>query len=148
MMDKETALERLDKMRQQYEKGDRAKLISAIRHCGRNKIVMPDWVANEFIKKTDRWVNYGVEELGQALGVTWPTGAHLEAHKKKQRLKFKIYNEVMDQNLMNNQAINTKLFLKVGKKFHIGSTLAKDYYYEVQKILDPEDGSGLDFHKK
>ena len=131
----------LDELKRLYDEGDKSRLLAAIRFCGKYKLIMPDWVVNEFRTGTDPWFKYEVKELGEALGVG-RKGVHLAAEKKKHKLKYKVYNKITDAKFADKKKPIEELFVEIGKELHLGKTLVSEYYYEAKSYLEP------DFRKK
>jgi len=130
----------LDELKRLYDAGDKSRLLAAIRHCGENKLVMPDWVVDEFRDGTDKWFRHEVRELGEALGVQ-RKGVNLNAADKQRRLKYQVYNRIEDAR-RSGEKLDEYLFQKVGESLHIGKTLTSEYYYIAKAYLEP------DFRKK
>lgn len=124
----------LEELKRLYDAGDKSRLLAAIRYCGEHKLVMPDWVVDEFRTRTDAWFLYEFRELGDALGVS-RKGVHIEAAKKKKRLKHQIYNRIINRG-DREPGIGEKLFDKIGKEFHISSSEVRDYFYEVKNYVE------------
>ena len=134
----------LEELRQRYQAGDKSKLVAAIRFCGNHKLIMPEWVVDAFFKATNSWYNYEVKELGEALDLAWPKGAHINALKKKRKNKYAVYNRVSEAH-EHGETIDINLFEQIGRELGIGRTLASEYYYEVKAMMESME---KDFHEK
>lgn len=129
----------LEEMRQQFYAGDRSRLIAAIRYCGRYKLVMPEWVVDEFHKGTNDWFAYRVKEIGESLDLTWKEtygSRHINALKKRRSLKHTVYFRVRELHADGmGLPISDEVFDIVGKELNIGKTLASEYYYAAKQGL-------------
>ncbi len=141
--DKDKALRKLEKKaaelslsdcRKRYEAGDKAAILSAIRLCGRYKVIIPDWLNRAFHQATNKWYRYEVKELGEAFALTWPKGAHLHAMKKKRHYKCAVYLRVCELH-DRGEPIDERLFAVVGKELAIGGSTARDYYYAGKQMF-------------
>ena len=122
----------LDEHKKLYEAGDKSQLIAAIRFCGEQKTVMPEWVVHEFQQATNNWYNLEVKELGAAFGLQWPKGAHMKAMKNRGSLVFDVLNRV-EKAKNKGVPVDENLFSKIGKEIGLGKTLVSEYYYYGRK---------------
>lgn len=122
----------LDEYRRQFESGFRDALMHALLFCGRERVVMPEWLVVELVRGWQRFVRRDAENLGEAFGITWPKGSHKAAYRKKRRLKLKVWLRVRELH-KQGVAIDDAMFARVGKELGLGKTLASDYYYEAER---------------
>ena len=123
---------RLDRLSQRYIEGEKSALIEAIQLCGEKKIVMPEWVVNEFIKAIDRWTNFDVKTLDEAFDLNLSKGKHLGALKTKKKKMWMAYLIVKALSGIG-KPIDEALEI-ASEKLKIGKTLTSEYYYEANKI--------------
>jgi len=126
----------LKELRLGYENGDNAKLFSAIGYCGRNKIIMPEWLVQSFHDSWYEWIGYKVKTLDEAFGLEWPKRKSLAAARKKRNKRFEVYNRIKAFH-EEGETIDGELFEKVGHDLCLGKTLAAEYYYSVKNIGVP-----------
>ncbi len=117
----------LEAKRVKFEGGNQAILLSAIRFCGDQKIVMPEWLVDAFAKVTNRWYSYKCKTLDEAFGIAWPKGKQFAAAQKKARYALAIFLDVEQQRSMR-RPVNAELFREVGKRHGLSKTVAEEYY--------------------
>lgn len=124
------ALHNLEQLRARYEQGNKFALMSAIRECANHDLIMPRWVGAGYIAAFDTILNYRSKDWNEVFGSPIQKGANLAALRKKRRLKFAVFNEIVEIRQRDpDRAIDAGLFESVGKQFNIGKTLAEEYYY-------------------
>jgi hypothetical protein len=125
-------LHQLELLRARYEQGEKFALMLAIRRCANHDLIMPRWVGAGYIVAFDTILNYRSKDWNEVFGCPIPKGEHLAALRKKRRLEFAVFNEIVEIRQRDPyQAIDAGLFESVGKQFNIGKTLAEEYYYGV-----------------
>lgn len=128
--------ELFDDLRRQYEAGDNTRLIAAMNLCAQYGVPMPKWVATAWLAATRLWAAGAAKSLDEAIGVARPKGKHAAAIAKKRRLMSRVWNHVKEHRL----PVCEDTFNAVGKQFGIGGTLAKEYFYEVDRIVSGAPG--------
>jgi len=126
--------ETLEQMREAYENGDNNQLIKAIRWCGNNKLIMPEWVTQAFFNATNEWYSMKVKTLDEAFGLTWPKGKSFNSVKRQRDLKFEVFNRVNSLHLAG-EPIDQALFDKVAEDMPISGSLVSKYYYKAKRQL-------------
>lgn len=121
----------LDYMEMRYRESDASKLISAVIYCGEHKVIMPEWVVQELRAKTEPWFKHDVKDLGEALGVQLPKGAHLNKLKQRARYQGVVYTRVVYAQRCG-KALHNDLFDEIGSALGIGKTRAAEYYYSLK----------------
>lgn len=130
------ALHELERLRGEYEQGNKFSLMLAIRICACNSSVLPSWIVEGYIGAFDEILNYRSKDWNEVFGSPIKKGAQLNALEKKRRLEFAVLNEVKLIRKSNpDQAIDAGLFELVGNKFNIGKTLAAEYYYSAARKM-------------
>jgi len=118
--------ERLEEFAEAFRRNDKNALIRAIRCCGRERVVMPEWVVTAFAHATSEWYSMRYKELGEALGLQWPKGKHIAAFRQRRELALTVFSRV--QELHNSgSAIDVGLYERVGQEFGIKATLVGEY---------------------
>lgn len=110
--------------------GDRAALLVAIAVCLETRSVAPQWVVKAYLDAINKWFSMEVKNLGDAFGVAMPKGKHLNAMKKRLKLKPAVFDAVLDAS-NRGRAIDDELFEEIGGKLGLGKTLVKQYYKEA-----------------
>lgn len=125
----------LEEYRTQFESGDKNALIRAIRSCGREQVVMPDWLVNAFFQATNRWYSLEVKTLDEAFGLEWPKGKRFDAARNKRKYSLAAHYRVKELHSMG-KAIDEQLFIEVADELGIGKTKVSEYYYAWKNILE------------
>lgn len=140
------ALHQLDEYEKYYQQ-DSYWLMTAIRTCANHDLPLPEWAAKAYIKAYDTVNNAKAKSWNAVFGNPYPKGQHLSAIRKRRMLMFSVWNEITEilnrEQIWNDAtkqwesvtAIDESLFEAVGKKFHIGKTLASEYYYAAKKQM-------------
>lgn len=125
----------LDQFHEQFKRGNKFALMQALRECARCNLVMPEWVAVNYIKAHDTILNYRSKDWNEVFGNPIPKGANLNALRKKRALQLGVLIEATDILSRNpERPIDAGLFEEVGKKFHIGKTLTEEYCRSAEKV--------------
>lgn len=135
------AHQELKRLRGDFDAGDGIALMLAIRKCANHDLLMPEWVAAEYIKRFDLILNYEAASWDDVLGRPVPKGMHLDSLKKRRELKFKVYEAVLERtgptlNPTDRPPVDDGLFEAVGKELGIGKTLANEYYYAAKALIE------------
>ena len=121
---------------EQYSNGYQSALFAAIRYCGNEQIVMPEWAVDAFFKATNDWYHFKVKTLDEAFGLTWPEKKQFPAAKQRRELQATVYYRVKE--LSENMPIDETLFELVGDENNIGKTKVSEYYYSCKAWLEPK----------
>ncbi len=129
-VDRDT-LRQLGDFESAHDAGDGLALFDAIVLSHLRGIELPRWAAETLAAGYTRLISGEVASLDDAFGRPFKKGAHLASLRLRRRLMFDVWNatrELIDA----GTAIDDELFEKIGCKFQIGRTLAKDIYYESE----------------
>jgi hypothetical protein len=131
-----SAADHIQSRKEQIKEGDGFEVLSCIRWCINHGLVAPIWLCKEFNKRYDSVLNLKAKSWDDKLsfGKPYKKSFNLNAAKKEKYKKFTVHAEVI--RLLNSRPkppIDDGLFELVGKQFGIGKTLAKEYYYKVEK---------------
>lgn len=117
----------------QYAHGERGAILTAIMHCARTRILLPDWVAEGFIASYEEVAGARLGSWDEAFGRPYPKGTHLEAARRRQTDLNKLLSELME--LMRTdpeRPIDGLLFEDLGAKLGCGQTRASELYYQLE----------------
>ncbi|WP_143065042.1 hypothetical protein [Nitrosomonas oligotropha] len=145
LLDQWYALKLLDKLQSQYEKGDNLGLMRAVQVCARHRLIMPQWAAQQLIHGIDKILSFESKDWNDVLGSPFPKNTQLAANKKKEFMKFAVFQEA--KNMLENdptQPIDSGFYEKAGEKIGIGKTLSEEYCHDVEVIT----GGTLSQYKK
>jgi hypothetical protein len=122
----------LEEERERFAAGDRVALLAAVRECARCGLPMPEWVAAAFIRSYDQVLNCRVKSWDEAFGAPFPKGSHLNALRKRRKLRIFVHSAVLDRVRRDpSTPIDKGLFESVGEEFSIGASLAEELYYSA-----------------
>jgi hypothetical protein len=128
--------DRLDALKIQFEGGDDFALLSAIRECANFDLVMPDWVAQNYIRRFDRVLNCHVKSWDEAFGKPYAKGAHIAALRQHRTLRLAILSRIRQVRAMEpDTPIDDGLFERVGAEFGIGKTTCSELYYQADRMF-------------
>jgi hypothetical protein len=123
----------LDQCRVEFEAGNKWCLMQALMVCAQEKRVMPPWAAIAYKQAYDTMRNAEAKSWDEVFGRVYPKGTNFSALKKMRKLKWDLFFHVRELLKSENPpALNNDLFEKVGAEFHIGRSLASEYYYEAK----------------
>jgi hypothetical protein len=135
----------IEKLRGQFEAGDRWALFAAIRKCANHDLVMPDWVARGFIRGYDQVLNCKVGSWDEAYGAPYPKGARIAALKRRRELRFAVFHAVKKLHEVDPKVypIDAGTFEQVGRQRQfvdkdgeaMGSATVGKLYYEAKRLL-------------
>ncbi len=131
------ALNEIEQLRRQFEMGDDFALLQAIAKCAQNKLLMPNWISENYLRRYRRVLHADVGTWDEAFGRPYPKGKHLVKLRQRRELRFAVYNEISTRlNATPETAIDDALFESVGSNFQIGKTLCNELYYEALQWLN------------
>lgn len=122
-----SAIREIESCRVRYESGDDLSLLDAIFKCAMSSICMPNWVELAYIKRYRNILHFKAKTLDEAFGKPFKKGVNLNALRKRNEKAVGVWLEIRNASKMG-ESIDDELFEKIGEKFNIGRTLAKEYY--------------------
>jgi hypothetical protein len=128
----------IERMRPEILGGDGFAMLAAIYKCANRDLVMPEWLAREFIRRYYLVLSCRADSWDDAFGRPYPKNARLHALRKQRELKPAVWLEV--QAILHREpetAIDAQLFERVGAKLHLGKTLTEKYYRNAIKLMGP-----------
>ena len=125
----------LEALRIEFTAGKKDSLFEAIRFCGNEQVIMPEWVVDAFFAATNDWYRLDAKTLDDAFGCPWPKGKHINAAKKrrdKAPLVYCMVKEAKD----NGIPVDISLFEEIAAELGINKTDAIDYYTGYKKKIE------------
>jgi len=117
-----------------YKRGDKTALAHAIAICACTDIKLPEWAAHAYLGGYRAAVpgvrdakEFPVKSWDDVLGKPLPKGAQANARAKQRQKEFLVWVEVQRHRTQGGSVTDDELE-HIGRKFHIGRTLAKEYY--------------------
>lgn len=125
----------LEALRIEFTAGKKDSLLEAIRFCGNEQVIMPEWVVGAFFAATNDWYALKVKTLDDAFGCPWPKGKHLNAAKKRRDKAPAVYlmvKKAKDSGI----PVDSSLFEGIASELGINKTDAISYYSGFKKKLE------------
>jgi hypothetical protein len=129
-----SAMHDLEALKEQFEAGDHFALLLAIRKCANHDLVMPDWVARNFIRRCDQVLGCRQKSWDEAFGQPYPKGTHIASLRRNRELRLAVWLRIREIIRTESVAIDDGLFHRVGKEFGISKTIANKLYYEAKRL--------------
>ena len=131
------AMRGLDEYKSEFDETQNGfAILAAIRECARVELVMPPWLASEFINRYDKVLNLHAISWDEAFDKPYPKGTNIIARKKSRDLRFAVLNAVNEAKRSDpNTPISAELFSRVGKPLGLGKSKAEELYYEAKKMM-------------
>lgn len=125
----------LERLRGECVKADGGcSVMAAVAFCGAHRLVLPDWLAEAFIRMRARVVDAHVGSWDEAIGRYWPKHARLPTIRRRLVLRARVHEAVMrivEANM--ERPIGRVLFDEVGEMpdIAVSGTTAERIYYEA-----------------
>jgi hypothetical protein len=124
-------MDRAEEVRQRVLDGDADAIITAA--YLRIKEVGPDWLRDAFCAAYLKVRHAHARSWDDVFGQPWPTGAHLGQRRIRMTRAAPIVHAISTASAAG-EAIDEKLFTKVGQSLGLGGTAVKEVYYALMKI--------------
>jgi hypothetical protein len=124
----------LEKGRELYEAGDKSKLLYCLYHCLRHNRPIPDWIKEALRHACYLVRSHQVKSWDDVFGrpiKSW-SDRRLAAERHKDKIAQDIWDTVNDRSNAGEPR-DDGLFASVGEQFGVGSTVAKEIYYEIAR---------------
>ncbi len=121
----------LDALKKLYDQGHKSALFGAIKFCATKKLVMPDWVAKEFVAGMRKIDSFEVGTGTKLLVRRCHAGKQLGAMRKRAEKQLPVWHRIRELH-KGGDSIDGKLFDRVGLEFQISGSTAKSYFYDVE----------------
>lgn len=118
------AIEKLELERRAFEAGDKLALLGAIRVCANHDVVMPEWVATNFIRAYDRVLHTKVGSLDDAFGRPY-NGKWMERRRKVR--DSNIAAEI--KKVMTEGAPVTRAQAKIAARYNVSTKTVENIWY-------------------
>jgi hypothetical protein len=117
----------------EFKGGNHWALLSAIRYCGNEQIVMPEWVVQAFFEATNKLYLLEVKTLDEAFGIEWPyKGKNIDKLRENRRLAATILYRVGEY-AGAGWAIDEGTFEMVAGELDCKKTKVGELYYRYDK---------------
>jgi hypothetical protein len=116
--------------------------LQCIRLCAANRMVIPDWLATQFLKRFVRWDSAEVGSLDEAFGWRWPKGPkRLAQARERIALRAAVHAWVYRlAHVDNDLSITPELFARIGRMPEINrcASTVGELYYEALREGRPD----------
>lgn len=126
-------------LKERFDGGEKWALMQAIDVCARKRWALPDWAALAYISAFEKIQSADAKSWDEVFGRGYKKGTNFNALSKKIKLRCDVFEHARD--LIESEPttpIDNEFFVRIGKKFNIGKTLASKYYYEVKNFMHPK----------
>ncbi|MER2510837.1 MAG: hypothetical protein ABTQ25_00175 [Nitrosomonas ureae] len=125
----------LDELEKEFLAGNKTVIFTAICFCGKEQIIMPEWIVSGFHSAINNWHSLKAKTLDEAFNCSWPKGKHINAARKKREKSPAVYREVMNAK-QKGIPIDIHLFEEISLKLKINKTDAINYYSEFKRRME------------
>jgi hypothetical protein len=133
-----SALHDLDRLEARFEAGDGFALLHAIRKCANHDLVMPHWVAQNYINRFDRVLHCKLASWDEAFGRPHPKGKHISDMRQRTELRLAVYLRIREIRQADKSiAIDNNLFASVAADLGIKRSLCSELYYQAKRMMPP-----------
>lgn len=131
------ALEALDQLQRRFAGGDAWALITAMNSCAVHDLVMPDWLAREWLRRSRAAMFYAVASWDEVLPPIKPKGRKLSALRMAREWSLGVVQAVHGATAAG-RAIDEQLFDELAERnrWPFSGAKAKKLYYAAKKKPD------------
>lgn len=120
-------------LRASVQRGDGTAVLAAVAHCALEDLVMPEWLAKEYLRRFRLVTHAYVPTWGDAFGEPWPKGikrSHLARRRQRTLARVHVWNLVNDFVQMHPDAPLDPEWDRIAREAGVGRSLAQDLYYK------------------
>ena len=114
--------------------GSGLDVLHAISVCAMNDVVIPEWLAIEFMARYRAVTHFRIASWDEAFGRPIRKGAHLSALRKA-RTKGPAVWLAVNELRRHGKGISKVLFAEVAKQLGLNTTLTETLYYRQKKMM-------------
>jgi hypothetical protein len=130
-------------MRVRVEAGDGGAVLAAVAQCALEDLVMPEWLAREYLRRW-RLVTFAhVASWDEAFDRPWPKGkksSHLARERHRWLARFKVFNLVTTFVKMHPNLPLDPEWERIAREAGVSTTLAQDLYYKQPPVTGMTPG--------
>jgi len=115
--------------------GSGLDVLRAISVCAMRDVVMPEWLAIEFMKRYRSVTHARVASWDEAFGRPYPKGAHLSTLRTERKMAPEVYRAV-NALRRSGKGIGKMLFEEVGEKLGLSATQTDRLYYQEKRLQE------------
>jgi len=128
-------LQELKAARASYDSGDKLALLRAVSLCAQHSLVMPDWLAVQFLARYRKVTRVRVGSWDEAFGRPFKKGTHISQARLRLEKRFLVHNRIRTLHA-DGRSINEDLFDEVATELGVSRTVCKELWAEAQGLLD------------
>jgi hypothetical protein len=133
-MDDELWAKHEQKMRADYESGNKHALAELISMCATYGRVIPRWAGGEFYRAVRKVERLEVASWDEVFGRPLPKGKRLSAERRKRAMVSPVMQGVA-RRCADGEVLSKELFVRVGKDVGASGTVVEEVYYAGMKKL-------------
>ena len=129
------AAREVEALRPSIERGDGFAVLDAVSRCALHGLVIPDWLAREYLRRYRAVQHCRVRSWDEAFGRPYPPGTNIAARRRAQKNRIAASLAFHDI-LISDPArtVDKGLFEEIGKRIGEGATRAEDLYREALQL--------------
>jgi hypothetical protein len=120
-------------MRESIDAGDGGAVLAAVGECAREDLVMPGWLAEEYLRRWRLVTHAYVPSWDDAFGLPWPKGikrSHLARKRHRYVARLAVFNAVTDFVRSNPAAPLDPEWDRIAREAGVSKSVAQDLYYK------------------
>lgn len=120
-------------MRERITAGDGGAVLAAVAQCALDDLVMPDWLAREYLRRWRLVTQAHVPSWDDAFGAPWPKGikrSHLARARQRYLARVIVFNAVTQFVQMHPDAPLDPEWDRIAREARVSRTLAQELYYK------------------
>jgi hypothetical protein len=120
----------LERQQLQYEQGYKRALLYGLDYCLMNNVQAPMWIKQGLSNAMNAAGAYQIKSWDEVFGEILPKGKRIATERRKAEISWDLFSRIQDLHKAG-EAIDEKLFEKVGRDFGVGKTVAAELYYKT-----------------
>jgi ribulose 1,5-bisphosphate carboxylase large subunit-like protein len=120
-------------MRARIEANDGLAVLEAVATCALHDLVMPDWLAREYLRRWRLVTHASMASWDDAFGAPWPKGikrSHLARKRQRDLAKHIVFNAVTQFVMMHPDSPLDPEWDRIACEAGVSKSLAQDLYYK------------------
>jgi hypothetical protein len=127
----EIAPRELERIKQRFDRGDKAAILDAVYECVQAQVPLPHWACVAFLNAYHKVRGAHHASWDEVFGIPHKKHEKLPAKRQERELKWKVFRAVSE---LRAERPRKDHFSTVAKKFNISVGLCKEYFYAANKL--------------
>lgn len=124
-----------EELRSRFEQGDRVALLDAVHVCAIHRLVMPAWVAENYLDAYRAVITGKAKSWDEVFSRPYPKGVHINRLQKERKNRWRVYSEV-SRLRASGESLDEALLEKVGRRLGLGKTQTSEIYYQAKRRMN------------